>query len=91
MSLVARFDPEAFSARDTIRSAWLTEALAREPRSAGGPVVEGQLSADVCVVGGGFTGLWTALSISSSTHRSTSRWSRLTSVAAVPAVATAAS
>jgi glycine/D-amino acid oxidase-like deaminating enzyme len=36
---------------------WLDEAGADEPA----PPLEGDLQADVCVVGGGFTGLWTAL------------------------------
>jgi glycine/D-amino acid oxidase-like deaminating enzyme len=63
VGLVARFDSGPFFARDTIRSAWLTEALARETRSAAEPTVEGDLTADVCIVGGGFTGLWTALHI----------------------------
>jgi putative aminophosphonate oxidoreductase len=42
------------------RSYWLEEALAREPGEHE-PVLEGTLKADVCIVGGGFTGLWTAL------------------------------
>lgn len=44
------------------RSLWLQEALAREegaePQALSGPV-----RADVCVVGGGYTGLWAALRI----------------------------
>jgi putative aminophosphonate oxidoreductase len=42
------------------RSYWLEEAIAREP---GEPeaVLQGTVRADVCIVGGGFTGLWTAL------------------------------
>ena len=43
------------------RSFWLQQALARE---GGAPPVEslrGEQRADVCIVGGGFTGLWTAL------------------------------
>jgi glycine/D-amino acid oxidase-like deaminating enzyme len=43
------------------RSFWLQEALERE-RTAGSAVrLEGDRSADVCIVGGGYTGLWTAL------------------------------
>jgi putative aminophosphonate oxidoreductase len=47
-----------------MRSWWLTETGAtagREPR-AGIPLL-GEQRADVCIVGGGFTGLWTALQI----------------------------
>jgi glycine/D-amino acid oxidase-like deaminating enzyme len=40
------------------RSFWLTQALAGE---ADQPPLEGRLRCDVCVVGGGYTGLWTAL------------------------------
>lgn len=41
------------------RSLWLREALAADST----PVdrLEGDTSADVCIVGGGFTGLWTAI------------------------------
>jgi glycine/D-amino acid oxidase-like deaminating enzyme len=37
---------------------WLEEALANEEDA---PVLEGSIRCDVCVIGGGFTGLWTAL------------------------------
>ena len=44
------------------RSLWLEEALAAED---GGPAaaLEGDQEVDVCIVGGGYTGLWTALRI----------------------------
>ena len=42
------------------RSYWLEEAFAREPREPEA-VLQGTVKADVCIVGGGFTGLWTAL------------------------------
>ena len=42
-----------------MRSFWLEEALAGGEEVA--PCVEGQMQCDVCIVGGGFTGLWTAL------------------------------
>jgi len=44
------------------RSLWLEEALAAED---GGPApaLTGEQTADVCIVGGGYTGLWTALRI----------------------------
>ena len=44
----------------TGRSLWLQEALADE---ADAPALRGSERADVCVVGGGYVGLWTALRI----------------------------
>ena len=41
------------------RSHWLQQALAADPGLA--PPLEGQASADVCIVGGGYLGLWTAI------------------------------
>lgn len=41
------------------RSLWLREALAEGFEPA--PRLQGALRADVCVIGGGYTGLWTAL------------------------------
>src|SRR5438105_5438524 len=43
---------------------WLDEALASEAaagQDASSPQLEGQVTADVCIVGGGYTGLWAAL------------------------------
>lgn len=45
------------------RSYWLAEALAAEPPSL--QLLRGSSRADVCIVGGGFTGLWTALELTS--------------------------
>jgi putative aminophosphonate oxidoreductase len=42
------------------RSLWLREALSRHGEEDRPPLV-GQVRADVCIVGGGYTGLWTAL------------------------------
>jgi len=42
------------------RSWWLREALAREPDDARRPAVRGPVAADVAIVGGGYTGLWSA-------------------------------
>jgi glycine/D-amino acid oxidase-like deaminating enzyme len=42
------------------RSIWLDEALAREPDRVATPLAGGR-KADVCIIGGGFTGLWTAI------------------------------
>src|SRR5918995_7220 len=44
------------------RSLWLREALAAEDGS-GSPELLEEVGADVCVVGGGYTGLWTALRV----------------------------
>jgi len=41
------------------RSLWLNEALG--PNAVGENILHGQVRADVCIVGGGFTGLWTAI------------------------------
>jgi putative aminophosphonate oxidoreductase len=41
------------------RSVWLTEALADGFEAS--PRLQGDVDADVCIVGGGYTGLWTAL------------------------------
>jgi putative aminophosphonate oxidoreductase len=51
-----------------MRSWWLAQAGAQEGEPAGaeprpGPALEGDQRAQVCIVGGGFTGLWTALRI----------------------------
>jgi glycine/D-amino acid oxidase-like deaminating enzyme len=45
------------------RSYWLQEALAHEPGEACPPLTE-HVVADVCIVGGGFAGLWTAIELS---------------------------
>src|SRR5688572_4293226 len=45
------------------RSLWLQEALAAEGEEEA-PQLREAASADVCVVGGGYTGLWTALALS---------------------------
>jgi glycine/D-amino acid oxidase-like deaminating enzyme len=43
------------------RSLWLQEALAREPEAETVEPLSGGHRTDVCIVGGGYTGLWTAL------------------------------
>ncbi|MFN0155791.1 MAG: FAD-dependent oxidoreductase, partial [Gaiella sp.] len=43
-----------------MRSLWLQEALA-QPGEDGCPPLAGEARADVCIVGGGYAGLWTAL------------------------------
>lgn len=42
---------------------WLTESLAAEGAVPDCPPVSGRMDADVAIVGGGFTGLWTALAL----------------------------
>ena len=43
------------------RALWIEEALAAEPDAERVEPLVGSHRADVCVVGGGYTGLWTAL------------------------------
>jgi putative aminophosphonate oxidoreductase len=45
--------------RTAVRGLWLQEALAEDHDEA--PALEGDTKAEVCIVGGGYTGLWTAL------------------------------
>lgn len=42
---------------------WLQQAIERQVGGAACPPLTGAITADVCVVGGGFTGLWTALEV----------------------------
>ena len=42
---------------------WLDEALAAEGDAVDAPPLEGEVRADVAIVGGGYTGLWTALAV----------------------------
>jgi glycine/D-amino acid oxidase-like deaminating enzyme len=46
-----------------LRSLWLQQALAAEEGGADSEKLTETLRADVCIVGGGYTGLWTALRI----------------------------
>jgi glycine/D-amino acid oxidase-like deaminating enzyme len=45
------------------RNPWLREALAGEVETAPAPPLSGAAHADVAIVGGGYTGLWTALQV----------------------------
>ncbi|WP_032407986.1 NAD(P)/FAD-dependent oxidoreductase [Rhodococcoides fascians] len=47
--------------RESERSFWLREALAAEDAQV--TELSGTVNADVCIVGGGFTGLWTAIEL----------------------------
>jgi len=49
--------------RPALPSWWLEEALAAEGNPAAAPPLAGDASADVAIVGGGYTGLWTALAL----------------------------
>ncbi len=42
---------------------WFTDALKAEGGVASSPSLSGEITADVAIVGGGFTGLWTALAL----------------------------
>ena len=42
---------------------WLEEALAAEREAPEAPPPEGRVEVDVAIVGGGYTGLWTALAL----------------------------
>lgn len=44
-------------------SFWLDEALSKEPLDNDCPPLLGDHRADICIVGGGYTGLWTALTL----------------------------
>jgi glycine/D-amino acid oxidase-like deaminating enzyme len=55
--------PEHLRANPSVSGVyWLEEALALDP-GAPCPPLAGRVGADVCVVGGGFTGLWTAITV----------------------------
>ncbi|WP_305685530.1 FAD-binding oxidoreductase [Microbacterium sp.] len=46
-----------------VRSFWLADALADEPDGINSEPLVSKVRADVCIVGGGFTGLWTAIEL----------------------------
>lgn len=48
----------------TRRSYWLKQALSSEPGwQSASPTLDGRQHVDICIVGGGFTGLWTAVEL----------------------------
>ena len=65
----ARHDPDPLNGvrPGARRSFWLREALAGEPASlaadVAAPPFTGHARVDIAILGGGFTGLWTALRI----------------------------
>lgn len=60
-----RFRPWRWSGRSGRSSLWLEQALTLEPDAwERAPRLVGREHADLCVIGGGFTGLWTAIRLS---------------------------
>jgi glycine/D-amino acid oxidase-like deaminating enzyme len=54
--------PWTMGGRSGRTSFWVDQALAEEPGAeTDAQVLEGDVKADICIVGGGFTGLWTAI------------------------------
>src|SRR5262249_40629486 len=51
------------SVEPRLPSWWLEDALAREGNPEPAPALAGDANADVAIVGGGYTGLWTALAL----------------------------
>ncbi len=64
-SRAARLTPDDLALRPAgaARNPWLREALVDERDPSPAPALTGMASADVVVVGGGYTGLWTALGL----------------------------
>jgi glycine/D-amino acid oxidase-like deaminating enzyme len=56
------------SVEPRLPSWWLEDALAREGNPAPAPALAGDAIADVAIVGGGYTGLWTALALREREH-----------------------
>jgi glycine/D-amino acid oxidase-like deaminating enzyme len=51
------------SVAPTLPPWWLDEALASDADAPDAPALEGEIRVDVAVIGGGYTGLWTALAL----------------------------
>jgi glycine/D-amino acid oxidase-like deaminating enzyme len=58
-----RFPARSLTPRDAVRGLWLDDVLGARPAPRRWPALDSNLSTDVCIIGGGFTGLWTALEI----------------------------
>lgn len=56
---MAEIAAKALPTKASLHSFWLAQALAADPAEP--TVLSGTVRADVCVVGGGYTGLWTAI------------------------------
>ncbi|WP_084025796.1 FAD-binding oxidoreductase [Mesorhizobium sp. LNHC252B00] len=57
-----RMRPWTMAGRSGRASFWVDQALGEEPNAErDARILEGDLKVDVCIVGGGFTGLWTAI------------------------------
>ena len=57
------FDPRPLTPANAVRGHWLMEALQREGGEPSPEPLAESITADVCIVGGGFAGLWTAIEI----------------------------
>lgn len=58
-----RFSKRSLTPPGAVRGLWLEDALAVELEEHRPQPLQSPTSADVCIVGGGFTGLWTAIEI----------------------------
>ena len=58
-----RFHKRFLTPRNAARGLWFEEALAAEGQRVAAAPLNASVAADVCIVGGGFTGLWAALEI----------------------------
>lgn len=57
-----RMRPWTMAGRSGRASFWVDQALSEEPGAErDARILEGELKVDICIVGGGFTGLWTAI------------------------------
>ena len=72
------------SVEPRLPSWWLEDALAREGNPAPALALAGDATADVAIVGGGYTGLWTALALRERDPSCASRCSRRRSAAHGP-------
>lgn len=58
---ISQSDPPSVAPADP--SWWFADAMAVEKGMSSSPALEGTLAVDVAIVGGGYTGLWTALAL----------------------------
>jgi glycine/D-amino acid oxidase-like deaminating enzyme len=61
--VVRHFAARALTPRDAERGLWMDEALRNEPAPRSSSLLAADTSADVCIVGGGFVGMWVALEL----------------------------
>ncbi|MGI8713098.1 MAG: NAD(P)/FAD-dependent oxidoreductase [Solirubrobacteraceae bacterium] len=60
---IATFPRRSLTPTNAVRGLWFDDAMASEPAGSACHRLSGSIAADVCIVGGGFVGLWTALEI----------------------------